>query len=100
MNGMKTQHGRELTGVEMAQMVDEFSNAAGEKEAADFVSQVTTRTHRTLQQRIMNLFVKTIEAWAETKENWYDARNEATIKLARKMIAATGDKYDRCLPLI
>ncbi len=97
---MKTQHGRDLSGSEMAQMLDEFCNGAGEGEVSDFVSQTTAGTHRTLQQRIMGLFVKTIEAWAETKENWYDQRNEATIKLARKMIAATGDKYDRCLPRI
>jgi hypothetical protein len=95
---MKTQHGRELTGAEMAMMLDEFCNAADSKEVTDFVQQITTRTHRTLQQRIMGLFVKTIEAWAETKENRYDQRNEATIKLARKMIAGSGDKYDRCLP--
>ncbi len=97
---MKTQHGRDLSGAELAMMVDEFVNCHDKEEMANFVAQVTTRTHRTLQQKIMGLFVKTIEAWAETKENWYDQRNEATIKLARKMIAATGDKYDRCLPLI
>lgn len=97
---MKTQHGRELSGAEMAQMLDEFCNGSDKPEQEQFVQQITTRTHRTLQQRIMGLFVKTIEAWAETKENWYDQRNEATIKLARKMIAATGDKYDRGLPLV
>ena len=44
--------------------------------------------------------VKSLEAWAELPEGQYDGRNEATVKLARKIIAATGDKYDRFLPLI
>lgn len=97
---MKTQHGRDLTGAEMAQMLDEFCNAfSHEKEMNDFVEQVTRRTHRTLQQRIMALFVKTIEAWADGKCG-HDARNEATVKLARRIVEATGDKYDRFLPLI
>ena len=96
----KTQNGRELTGAEMAQMLDEFCNAySREKEIADFVQQVTCRTHRTLQQRIMALFVKTIEAWA-SDEGGHDDRNAATVKLAQKIITATGDKYDRSLPFI
>jgi hypothetical protein len=97
---MKTQHGRDLTGAEMAQTLDEFVNAfSREKEMDDFVKQLTTRTHRTLQQLCMTLFVKCIEAWAEDKGG-HDARNEATVKLAKKIVEATGDKYDRFLPHI
>ena len=96
---MKTQHGRDLTGAEMAQMLDEFVNGGGTEQTAAFVEQVTGRTHRTLQQKIMGLFVATIEAWAEDKFG-HDLRNEATVKLAKKIVAATGDKYDRFLPLV
>ena len=95
---MKTQHGRDLTGDEMAQILDEFCNGAGDKQYAQFTEQVTTRTHRTLQQKIMGLMVRTIEAWANTPH--FDARNEATVELARKIVKATGDKYDRHLPCI
>lgn len=95
---MKTQHGRDLTGYELAQIVDEFCNSAGDKHYADFAEQVIARTHRTLQQKIMGLMVRTIEAWADTPH--YDARNEATVELARKIVKATGDKYDRSLPFI
>ena len=95
---MKTQHGRDLTGEELAQMVDEFCNGADDKHYTQFTEQVITRTHRTLQQKIMGLMVRTIEAWADTLH--YDARNEATVELARKIVKATGDKYDRYLPLI
>lgn len=95
----KTQHGRDLDGAEMAQILDEFANKADAGEVAQFVEQLTNRTHRTLQQRIMALFVRAIEAWAEDKGG-HDARNEATVKLAKRMIDASGDKYDRYLPLI
>jgi hypothetical protein len=99
---MKTQHGRDLTGEEMAQMLDEFCNGLDRREVPKFVEQVTLRTHRTLQQKIMGLIVPLLEAWAEQAKSpgRFDARNEATVKLAKKMIDATGDKYDRALPLI
>lgn len=95
----KTQHGRDLTGNEMAQMLDEFVNGMDEPEISSFVEQLTKRTHRTLQQRAMLLFVRTIEAWAADKGG-HDPRNEATVKLCQKIVEATGDKYDRFLPLI
>lgn len=96
---MKTQHGSDLTGAEMAQLLDEFCNRYDRTEYEKFVEQLTCRTHRTLQQRIMGLFVAAIEGWAADKGG-HDGRNEATVKLCQKIIAATGDKYDRHLPLI
>jgi hypothetical protein len=95
---MKTQSGGELTGQEMCQMLDEFCNGSTSKHHGEFVVQLTQRTHRTLQQKIMGLFISCIEAWAT--QTSFDARNEATINLCKKIIAATGDKYDRCLPYI
>ena len=94
---MKTQSGSELTGTEMAQMLDEWCNA--NRQSKDFVEQVTMRTHRTLQQKMMGLFVSVIEAWSEDRGG-HDARNQATVELAKKMIQGTGDKYDRALPFI
>jgi hypothetical protein len=96
---MKTQHGRDLTGEEMAQMLEEFANGAGSTGIETFVEHLTCRTHRTLQQKVMGMFVKTIEAWAEAKGG-LDLRNAATVTLARKIVAATGDTYDRFLPTI
>jgi len=96
---VKTQNGRDLTGREMAEMLDEFANGAGREQIPAFVEQVTQNTHRTLQQRIMGVFVACIEAWAEDKGG-HDGRNEATHKLCKKICEATGDKYDRMLPYI
>ena len=93
----KVQHGRDLTGAEMAEMLDEFCNASGQDKYADFVEQLTRGTHRTLQQKIMGLFVKAIEAWSEAP---HDLRNEGTVMLCKKIVAATGDKYDRHLPYV
>ncbi len=98
---MKKQHGSELTGAEMAQMLDEFCNSGdrkGSKNWKDFVEQVCARTHRTLQQKIMALFLACIEGWA-SDEFGHDARNEATVKLCQK-ICQTFDQYDRTLPYI
>jgi len=95
----KTQHGRELTGAEMAQMLDEFLNSYSTSQVTSFVEAVTCRTHRTIQQRIMGAYMACIEAWA-ADTGGHDQRNEATVKLAKKIVEATGDKYDRFLPFI
>ena len=99
---MKSLHGRDLTGEDLAQLTEEFVNGALDSENQKFAIYITERSHRTLQQSIMGLFMRTIELWAAraTNPNHYDLRNAATVKLAAKMVAATGDQYDRFLPLI
>lgn len=95
----KNDHGRDLSASEMVEMLDEWVNANNYPEQiAAFALHMTTRVHRTLQQGCMRLFIACIEAWA-TQEN-FDARNEATIKMAKLIVEATGDKYDRQLPTI
>jgi hypothetical protein len=58
---------------------------------ADFV-EVVTRAHRTLQQSAFKLFMACIKEWAT--HEYYDARNEATVKLSRRIVAALGDDVD------
>lgn len=94
----KTQHGRELTGAEMGEMLDEFCNGAGREHIPAFVEHVTSRMHRTLQQKVMGLFLRCIEAWAEDKGG-HDGRNDATVKLCKEIVDKT-DKYARMLPYI
>lgn len=92
-------HGRDLTGEDMARLLDEWANAnRNTEEVAKFADTIVNRTHRTLQQSIMGAFVACIEKWAETPN--FDLRNEATVKLAKKLVEGTGDKYDRHLPYI
>jgi len=95
----KTQHGRDLSGEEMAQMLGEFCNAYDKTKMTEMVRAITHREHRTIQQRIMGFSVALIEAFA-ADEGGHDGRNEATHKLAKKIVDATGDKYDRFLPLV
>lgn len=95
---MKTQHGRDLTGAEMAEMFDEFCNSGrADERTQDFVDQVTKRTHRTLQQKMAGLFMRTFEGWSTAQ---FDARNEATVKIAKTIVEATKSQFYKSLPYI
>lgn len=51
-------------------------------------------THRTLQQNKMRLIVHMLQVWAEQEEGgWYDLRNEATVKLASKIVEKFKDDF-------
>lgn len=90
-----------MTGAELARAFADFVNGSSKKEVSAFVEELTSRTHRTLQQGSMGVMLRCIEAWAEAwAQNRFDLRNEATVKLAQRIVAATGDQYDRTLPLI
>lgn len=98
---MKTQHGRDLTPEEMAEMLDEFvncHNSTADRET--FVEKVVFGTHRTLQASIMRYFVALVEKYATLTSGQFDGRNEAVVKLAKKFVEGSGDKYDRNLPYI
>ncbi len=43
------------------------------------------REHRTLQQQMFRLMLVSIKKWAETKEGWYDLRNEDTVRICKKL---------------
>ena len=88
-------HGRDLTGQEMAELLDEFVNGASKKQIEDFSVYVTCSVHRTLQQKIMGLFMATINKWSLSS---YDLRNEATVNLCKKIMALCDN--DRYLPYI
>jgi len=56
--------------------------------------------HRTLQQSAMRAFLACIQQWKEAHdEGRYDMRNEATVRLAKKMLEAVDEK-DLYLPMI
>lgn len=79
-----------------------FVNVLGEdKERADAFVEYVRREHRTLQQGMMKLVVAMLEGWDKALDDHdYDLHNEATCRLAKKLLSATGDKYDRFLPCI
>ena len=98
---MKTQHGRDLTPDEMAEMLDEFVNCHNTTADRDaFVEKVVYGTHRTLQASIMRYFVALVEKYATLTSGQFDGRNAAVVQLSKKIVEGTGDKYDRVLPYI
>jgi hypothetical protein len=88
-----------MTGKDMAEALSNFANGCSRKDIEEFAEHLTTRVHRTLQQKCMGLFIACVERWAEDKYG-HDMRNEATVVLCKKIVAGTGDKYDRILPYI
>lgn len=88
------------TGADMARELTDWVNKHDLDDFKDFAKWLTTREHRTLQQSCMSLFVQCIQHWAELPADGFDARNAATVKLCKQMVDATGDKYDRHLPMI
>lgn len=90
-----------MTGKEAAESLENWANSASREAVAEFVEHITRRTHRTIQQRLMGVIVGCVEAWAEAFDSKrFDARNEATCKLAKRFCEGSGDKYDRQLPYI
>jgi hypothetical protein len=78
---------KELAGL----LMDGVNSSAFNNE--EFAKAVTT-SHRTLQQSFMRAIVRTINEWDNLhKENWYDLRNEATVKASSKMVEVVKDDY-------
>lgn len=59
--------------------------------------EVVTNDHRTLQQAAFRLFMASVREWA-THEH-FDARNEATVTLSKRIVAALGEDIER-IPFI
>jgi hypothetical protein len=83
---------------DVAEVISTYVNNFSFK--ADALAEEMAKDHRTLLQSKMQVVVKFIElmAWAESKQ-YFDLRNEATVKCARKMIDATTEA-ERCFPCI
>lgn len=89
---MPNEYGR-ATPKEVAESLGELTNWGGAQEEQEFAAAIM-REHRTLQQKIMRLFLATCKNWAAAdKPGWYDARNEDTIKAAVKIVETTKDCY-------
>lgn len=53
----------------------------------ELIANEIMRQHRTLQQCIFNVFMKTIEKWAEANDQGrFDDRNEFTVKESKKIV--------------
>ena len=83
----------------LAQGLTKFLNVMGQdKQRIALLVSELAREHRTLQQSVTALAVGWLEDLA-APERRFDARNEASVLLARKLLEGT-DEFDRHLPLI
>lgn len=84
-------------GSEMAKLLSVFCNSFT-VDVKGFVAQIMNE-HRTLQQTVFGLMMATIKEWAkEADTGRYDLRNEATVKMSKKIMDALGD--DTYIPFI
>jgi hypothetical protein len=77
-------HQRQDQGKELADKLADFVNGEDRFAVDGFISALTTRTHRTLQQNVFRLFCRCILAWSKLAEAGYDLRNEDTVEYSRK----------------
>lgn len=84
---------------ELVNDLSSFINFSDDDDLHEFAERMT-QDHRTLVQKKMKLVLYFIEELAKLHDsNYYDLRNEASCKLAKKIVE-TFDKYDRMLPHI
>lgn len=97
-----TRHESPLSGGEAKRLVlnvtDYLNTLSDEDPIKEFVAAMAEE-HRTLQQGFTRLVVAWLRHLASLPDNRYDARNEASVKLARKLLGSL-DEYETHLPLI
>lgn len=72
---------------EIASTITTMLNGGGNPEG---IAKAMTHEHRTLQQRFMRLCYEYIKLCA-SEDFLYDGRNEASVKLAKKMVSTLDD---------
>ncbi len=95
--GQGIPHPKDATGKDAAAYIASYLNVIGDGEdIAAFVAAMREE-HRTLQQG----FTRLVVAWLHdlAKREHFDLRNEASVKLARKLLEGK-DEFDTHLPLI
>jgi hypothetical protein len=70
-----------MTGREVAKVLEDYVN--GNRNHEEFIDYIVYNTHRTLNQSIMLLFIKTLSAQGKSK--YFDGRNEASVKACQKL---------------
>lgn len=80
-----------LNGSELAELVANTLNSTLDNEITTAFINRMYREHRTLQQNFTRLCAAWLEHLAALDEFQYDARNEASVRYAKKAVAATSD---------
>lgn len=74
-------------------VIDETNSLGSAQCISQGIFEALTGSHRTLQQSFMRELVEALEQYSKT--NFFDARNEASVKLAGKIV-----ELDHHLPFI
>lgn len=69
--------------------VSAFSRIANRSSSTKLFIQSMSNEHRTLQQAMTGYMLAWFKHLSELKENQYDPRNEASVRIAKKIIAVT-----------
>ena len=80
----------------VVKQLSDFVNAY-DHQGREFVEGVM-KEHRTLQQSMFRLFMECIVTWSKLSVEYYDLRNEATVKTSKKIMDALVEYYG--VPLI
>ena len=84
------------------EFVKAFSSFVNSRSTPEFeyAVELMSREHRTLQQQMTQVCLLWLEHLTSLEEhNGYDLRNEASVKLAKRLLSEV-EKYDLRLPLI
>lgn len=82
------------SGRELAEHLGNFVNKMGRHSKVKGFIEGMFSQHRTLQQSVFELFLKWVYKMADTE--YYDARNEYTVKYCKKIKEALGEYGDNC----
>ena len=90
---------RRKRGAELGRELADFVNVYSENGFEEFVNEVTTSSHRTVQQSVMRLFLKVVRAHVVNHNTGcFDDRNRATVVLCSEIMKKCKDST--YLPLI
>ena len=82
---------KKLTPEELHRATEDFLNVICNDEKEEKFVELMSRSHRTLQQNYTRFVMRWIKNQSESK--YFDGRNEASVILCKKIVAALGDDY-------
>ena len=81
IESLKAEIAAKSTGIELAKELENYVNS--NRNHAEFIDYIVNGTHRTLNQLIIGLFIKVMQAEAKTTR--FDGRNEASVELCKRL---------------
>ena len=83
-------------GFEIADTLAHLTNIMSDDDRCRGFVEGLNRQHRTLQQNVMRYFLTWVYKLADLNEDWYDLRNEYSVKCAKKIKEVLGEYGNNC----